>query len=233
MERRSNLGEAMARMARRDLGIQSFINLGSGIGDDIGFYRSIWPEMTSLMVEMDTRFVPGFEKLGQQHPNFNWVTCAVGPKDGFGYFDKSNDVGGVLRVTDDEKAVPDGAHSVRVAKLDTLVKEFGLKGPHFLKFDTHGVEREILSGARKTLADTALIIMEAYNFRLNFTDGKNLTLDQMIGYMRKRGFRLIDLIDPLYRPKDHALWQVHLAFIRANHPLWASNSYSGGNSTYG
>ncbi|MEQ8433419.1 MAG: FkbM family methyltransferase [Oceanicaulis sp.] len=233
MAGKSNVGEALQRMRKRKLGIRSFINLGSGAGDDIGFYRSVWPDMSALMVEMDTRFVPGFEKLAKKHKDFHWATCAVGPRDGVGYFDKSNDVGGVLRITDSEDSVPEGSNPVRVAKLDTLVDEYGLQGPHFIKFDTHGVEREILSGAEKTLRNTGMIIMEAYNFRLNFTGGNNLTFDEMVGFMRERGFRLIDLIDPLYRPKDHALWQVHLAFIRDDHPLWKSNSYSGGDPEFG
>lgn len=223
----NNLTDAMTRISTRNLGIRSFLNLGSGAGDDIGFYLRYWPEMASLMVEMDPRFVESFQSLQAEFPRLNYVTCAVGPQDGYGYFSKSNSVGGVLNITADRTEVPRGASAVRVATVDALVSEYKLEPPYFLKFDTHGVEVDILAGAGETLRDTALIIMEAYNFRLDFTGGRNLTFDEMIPHMRSLGFRCVDFIDPLYRPKNQVLWQAHLAFQRDDHPIWKSNSYRG------
>jgi hypothetical protein len=48
----------------------------------------------------------------------------------------------------------------------------------------------------------------------------------MVAHMRGLGFRCIDICDPLYRPGDGALWQMHLFFIRADHPLFSNPGFS-------
>jgi len=101
-----------------------------------------------------------------------------------------------------------------------------MPGPFFLKFDTHGVELDVLEGATKTLKQTNLIMMECYNFKLNFVGGKNLTFDEMSLHMKSIGFRCIDMCDLLFRPGDMAFWQVHMIFIRSDHPTWDRRSYS-------
>jgi len=110
-------------------------------------------------------------------------------------------------------------------QIDGLVAERGLRGPFFLKFDTHGAELAILAGARKTLGETGLIMMEVYNFKLNFTGGKNLTFDEMCIHLRTLGFRMVDLCLPLHRPGDGVFWQAHFFFVQASHPVFKSNSY--------
>lgn len=217
------LGDAFERLRTKNLEIGSFVNIGSGAGDDLAFFRKYYPDMTALMVEMDDRFEPGFRDLDRRFGDVHHVICAAGPFDGDGAFTKSNDVGGALT---DAATVTEDATKTRVARIDTLVDEFGLKGPHFLKFDTHGVELDILQGSTETLKNTNLIMMECYNFKLNFVGGKNLTFDEMCAHMRTLGFRIADLCDPLFRPGDSTLWQIHLLFVRDDHHTWSNNSYS-------
>jgi hypothetical protein len=76
------------------------------------------------------------------------------------------------------------------------------------------------------MRQTALVMMECYNFKLAFTGDKNLTFDEMVAHMRGLGFRCVDICDPLYRPGDGALWQMHFFFIRADHPLFSNPGFS-------
>jgi hypothetical protein len=71
-----------------------------------------------------------------------------------------------------------------------------------------------------------LIMMEVYNFKLKFTDYKNLTFDEMSLHMKSLGFRCIDICDPLFRPGDLALWQMQMFFIRSEHPIFNNPGYS-------
>jgi|GEM_PF-879688 len=52
--------------------------------------------------------------------------------------------------------------SVRVPlrTIDALVQETRLPGPYLLKLDVQGAERDALLGARRTLADTAVVLVE-------------------------------------------------------------------------
>ncbi len=55
---------------------------------------------------------------------------------------------------------------------DSLAAERAWTGPFFLKFDTRSVELDILAGAERILMRTNLVMMEVYNFRLNFVQGQ-------------------------------------------------------------
>lgn len=224
MERTVTLADAFARIALKNLGIASFINIGSGRGDDLPFFLKHWPGMKSLFIDMDPRFQDIWQSLAKKYPGTQYVVCGAAAEDGTGQFIKSNDVGGAL--SSRPIAAGSDVHETPLRRIDTLTKEFSLPGPYFLKFDTHGVELDILAGSTETLKQTSLIMMEVYNFKLNFVGGKNLTFDEMSLHMKSLGFRCVDMCEPLFRPGDLALWQMHMIFIRDDHPTWQRNSYS-------
>ena len=221
--RRSDIGAAFQRMDARHIEVRSLINIGAGKGDDIGFFRNHWKQLDALLIDMDERFVPTWKELSLSYPGVKHVVCGAGSKDMEGFFQKTNDTGGALGSGDGSG---DNTHQTPIRRIDTLVKEFAMPGPFFLKFDTHGVELDVLEGASETLKQTNLIMMECYNFKLNFVGGKNLTFDEMSLHMKSIGFRCIDMCDLLFRPGDLAFWQFHMIFIRSDHPTWDRRSYS-------
>jgi Methyltransferase FkbM domain len=109
-----------------------------------------------------------------------------------------------------------------VVTLDATLKARNLPGPYLLKFDTHGYEVPILSGAAATLAQTEVIIMECYNFRIA---PECLTFHEMCGHLAQRSFRCIDLVEPMHRPHDDAFWQMDLVFARDNRPEFSHQGY--------
>lgn len=220
-----SFAHALARMERHALGVRSIVNIGAGSGRDSGFVQRAFPGARTLLIEMDAGFEADYHQLQRELPDLVWEICAAGPHDDVGRMQKSDlggGVGGAIDLTGDAAA---GA-PVQFKRIDTLVREHALAGPYFLRFDTHGFELEVLAGATETLKQTALIMMEVYNFKLRFTNNRNLTFDEMSLHMKSLGFRCVDMCDPLYRPGDLALWQMHLFFIREDHPLWANTSYS-------
>jgi hypothetical protein len=109
-------------------------------------------------------------------------------------------------------AEPDGVETPTVALADLLKDHDNV----FIKFDTHGVEAQILSTVNTVdLAPVVAIQMEVYNFLVSPTC---LLFDAMTIRMRQRGFALATVFDPLYRG-DGALWQMDFLFVRPNHPL--------------
>jgi hypothetical protein len=109
-----------------------------------------------------------------------------------------------------------------VTTVDNEVSSRAWTGPYLLKFDTHGFELPILKGALKTLQDTAVVVMECYNFRIA---PECLTFHEMCAYLGGLGFRCIDLVDPMYRPHDDALWQMDLVFLRQTRPEFTYTEY--------
>lgn len=218
-----SLNEALQRIRSKGIEVGSFVNIGAGQSLEVARLGVYWPRLHSLLIDMDSRFVEGWQELARRHPGVNHIICAAGREDSVGHFSKTNDVGGAL--VEPADGAP-GSHATPIRKIDSLVTEFGLPGPYFLKFDTHGVELDVLAGASQTLMQTSLIMMEVYNFKLNFVGQRNFTFDEMSLHMKSLGFRCVDICDPLFRPKDKSLWQFHMFFIRSDHPVWQSNGYS-------
>lgn len=116
-----------------------------------------------------------------------------------------------------------GTRTVPVETIDAAVATRHLPGPYGLKLDTHGYELPVLEGATEVLRHTQLLIIEAYNFQL--TPGC-LRFHELCAWLEARGFRCCDLADPMRRPGDGALWQMDLAFVPADSPLFTSNRYA-------
>lgn len=219
-----SLPHALARLKERPVEVRSIISLGAGGGGDSVAMLKQWPDAGLLLIEMDDRFEADFKRLGAKHPNLRYELCGAAGEDSDGLQLKDDKFGGAIVQAGSTQA--EAAKPVKLRRLDTLVRDHKLEAPYFLKFDTHGAELDILSGAQDVLANTSLIMMEVYNFKLRFMDFKNLTFDEMSLHMKQLGFRCVDMCDPLYRPGDMALWQMHMFFIRSDHPTFERTSYS-------
>ncbi|MDX9862859.1 MAG: FkbM family methyltransferase [Rhodospirillales bacterium] len=220
LQRDISLAGALERLKRHRLGIRHAFSIGAGSGADSLFIRKhLCPEAEILLIEAQDVHLPALRKIARR-PGIGYEICAAAAEDGTVHFLKSAPTGGAVTAATDQ-SVPVPARSI-----DSLAAERGWTGPFLLKFDTHGVELDILAGAAKTLPLTHLVMMEAYNFRLNFVQGKNLLFHEMCQWMETHGLRCVDMCEPLFRPNDGVLWQMHLFFIRADHPVFRSNSYS-------
>jgi len=216
-----SIGSSVLRLKKHRLEIGSLISIGAGSGSDSAYlHQALCPSGQMLMIEAQASHQPQLEKLRAANSKQDYIICAAAAQDGEVSFLASAPTGGAITQSSDNTV------TIPARSIDSLAMERKLKGPYFLKFDTHGVEIEILNGASETLRDTQLIMMECYNFKLNFVDRKNLTFYEMCSYLLERGFRCVDISDPLFRPNDLVLWQMHLYFIRADHRVFNSNSYN-------
>src|SRR5262249_43641578 len=90
------------------------------------------------------------------------------------------------------------AVTVPAYRLDDLVAECGLPGPHLLKLDVQGAEVAALAGAPRTLADTNLLVVE-------------VLLEDFAAIHRALDAADFELFDAtgLQRGRDHALAWFH------------------------
>jgi FkbM family methyltransferase len=100
--------------------------------------------------------------------------------------------------------------------IDEIVRSKGLEAPNFLKLDVQGYELEVLKGAENTLPQISVVLAE-----LNLIDiHKNAPLlDEVILYMRSKGFVAYDICGLTRRPLDRALWQADFIFVRRDSSL--------------
>jgi FkbM family methyltransferase len=208
---------ALARCAARQPGLGTVIDVGASDGRWSRTARDILAPAHYFMVEARAEHEAGLARTAAD-PAFSYQICAAGDRDGEIYFDATELFGGQASDTPYEK----NGIVVPVRTLDGLAAERKLQAPYAIKLDTHGYEVPILEGARGILKDTRLLIIECYNFHLT---EKSLLAHEMCAYLAQRGFRCIDLCDPLYRARDGALWQMDLFFAPDADAAFASNSY--------
>ena len=106
--------------------------------------------------------------------------------------------------------------------IDGEIASRQLRAPYFIKLDSHGYERPILNGARQTLENTALLMIEAYNFVVS---PGSLRFHELCSWLETLGFRPSDLLEPVRRAHDGLLWQMDLVFARRDHPAFRHTSY--------
>lgn len=210
---------ALARARARGVKVATVIDVGASTG--LWSERAIkfFPDARYLLVEAQAAHRRGLEAFVAKHSRARYTLAAAGDHMGEVYFDVTDDpFGGRASATPlDETCV-----TIPMTTIDALVNQHSLPPPYLLKLDTHGFEAPILIGATATLAHTALIVMECYNFQ--FAEGQ-LRFPAMCDHLDHLGFRPIDIADPMYRPGDGAFWQADFVFSPSSNPLFAISTY--------
>ncbi len=215
------LESALARIVGKNIEVQTVIDIGASYRKWSEVVRRFYPNAFYLLIEAQKVHEAGLQAFKARRDNSDYVLAAAGDCIGELYFDESDPFGGVASHTPlqgNRRKVT----RVPVTTVDAEVNARKLKPPYLLKLDTHGFEVPIFEGAANTLKETSLIVVETYNF----TMGKgSLRFHEMCGFLESRGFRPIDLCEPLFRPKDGAFWQFDLIFARADRKEFQSNKY--------
>lgn len=213
-----SLRAALKRCKLRGEQVASIIDVGASDGRWSLSARKYMPQAFCLLIEAQEAHKEALERVKSRNSNFDYVLAAAGDENGNIFFDADDLFGGVASTT------PMGMHCVTVPMItiDEEVSRRNLPPPYLLKLDTHGFEIPILNGAMHTLALSSLVIIETYNFRLT---ADSLKFHEMCSFLESKGFSCIDLIEPMHRPSDKALWQMDLVFIPSSSSIFSSNSY--------
>jgi len=198
----------------------------SGTVIDVGASDGRWSQMASKyfkrchfhLVEAQKVHEKSLKALSERFDRFTFSLVAAGESDGFVHFDISDAFGGGAY----REPIPGRTETVPMKKLDTLVDRMSMQPPFILKLDTHGYEVPIFEGASGLLKDTQLIIVESYNFKL--VEGC-LRFHELCAFLEERGFRCVDICEPMHRVKDDVFWQMDMFFIPATSPVFQYNQY--------
>ena len=207
------LDDALRRLANHKIEVASLIDVGASDGIWSKAFAKRFPRRHHLLVDANQIHVPALTRVCQENPNWCFEMTAVGNITGELYFDASDPLGGNLSATpwnENYRPCP-------VATIDDLLDRHPLPGPIMIKLDTHGVELPILAGAAKTLKQTSVLVIEAYNI---VAGEPAVPFWDLCRHMADLGFRPLDVFDLLYREIDNAFWQFDLLFVRSDLPLF-------------
>ncbi|HVX92503.1 MAG TPA: FkbM family methyltransferase [Candidatus Dojkabacteria bacterium] len=216
----ASTSRALFRAVSRGLEISNVIDIGASNGSWSAECMKYFPLANYYLIEANSFHKEGLEKFCLENKNSKYILAAAGSKSGECFFDNSDPFGGVAG----SKQSGNIKNRVPMVSVDDVIKENKAKGACLLKLDTHGFEQSILKGSKRTLKDTQLVIIESYIFNLGTSE--SITFDELCRVMDSYGFRMADFSEPLWRPKDMALWQFDLFFYRKDNPIFNTNSYT-------
>ncbi len=208
---------AFERILGRGIKVNTIIDVGASDGSWSKTAFPYFPKSKYLMIEALKQHEVDLINFTRKHKNTQFALVAAGDEEGEIYFESNTlyDGKAIKEPSKNTVAVP-------VNTIDNLIAERKLDGPYLIKLDTHGFEVPILEGAENTLKETNILVIETYNFKL--TD-QSLRFHEMIAYMEEKGFRCIDMSEPLFRERDDSFWQIDLFFIKSDRKEFDTNKY--------
>ncbi|MFQ3566862.1 MAG: FkbM family methyltransferase [Aggregatilineales bacterium] len=214
-----SLQAAFERFVQRPVSIASVIDVGASDGRWSARVMRYYPRAHYLLVEANVHFEPKLREFVGRHQNASYALVAAGPREGIANFHAPSDpLGGLAS----EQPI-EHAFAVPMTTIDRLSVDYNLPAPYLIKLDTHGFEVPILAGAREALKRANMLIIEVYNFR--FT-AESVLFYHLCQHLEALGFRPVDLIEPVHRPFDAALWQFDLVFVPADRPEFSVNQFA-------
>jgi FkbM family methyltransferase len=220
IERRRPVRDPVLHMAAKmqELGIETLIDVGANTGQ---FAQAIRAEGFSGDIY-------SFEPLSAAHA----ACCAAAERDGrwkvmprmaLGAVPASAEINVSINLASSSlldveqrsiDAAPasgfSGKEQIEIMPLDDIADPTWRR-PLALKIDTQGFEREVLAGARLTLMDVALVLVELSLTPL-YKNGPGLA--ELYGYLEARGFRCIGLTQGFADHRRNELLQVDGVFVR-------------------
>lgn len=203
---RFTMEQALARVRARRLEVGTIIDVGASNGSWSEIARRHWPQAHDLLIEANPVHEAALRAYVRERKRAEYVLAAAGDEVGELFFDARNPFGGIAshdRRSEDLVRLP-------ATTVDHEVEARQLPPPFLVKLDTHGFEVPILEGATRTLQKASLLVIEAYNFDI---EKDSLRFWELCSLLEQKGFRTIDLCDPLLRPRDLSFWQVDLFFV--------------------
>jgi FkbM family methyltransferase len=213
-----SMQSALERCVERGLEINTVIDVGASDGRWSRACMKSLPDANYLLIEAQSIHKDGLDLFKREFTKGDYVLAAAGSSDGKIYFDNENPFGGLASETKLEQ----NCIEVPVVSIDRELERRKLEGPYLLKLDTHGFEVPILEGAKNTIKNASLVIIETYNYKLT---GDSLRFWEMCSYMEKLGFVPIEMVDLMLREYDHSFWQMDTFFIPSNNKEFSYNSY--------
>ncbi len=194
---------------------------GAYRGEWAAMARAIFPDAFLLLVEPQPALTGPLQALCRDLGRARVVPAALGRAEGQGTLllqaTNSRMVGGSTGHPPSPDTTP-----VSVATLDSLLSAGGFTSNCLVKLDLQGHEMEALAGAGGWFGRCEAILMEVSWLRI----GEVPLVGEVLPAMDERGYVPYDLFGQNYRPRDRALWQTDILFLRRDSELIQSLAWA-------
>ena len=206
MTQLSNLNSFLRQCRMKDIEIKTVYDIGACAGQ--------WTHAMKTGPLFDSKFFmfegnPIYKDVLQTYNEFNYVGILSSPGTDEVEFYNGNDTGDSYykeTTTHYENRKP---VKVPARTLQSVVNEFSLPWPDFIKIDTQGSELDIFQGARDILKKTNFVYMECPIIEFNLGAPK---ITQYLEYMKSCRFVPYDIFE--IHKAENVLLQIDIMFVQ-------------------
>lgn len=197
-------------LAMRNLGFNPavVIDVGAQTGTEALF--RVFPTAKHLMIEPVAENKAVLLQIASQLRDAEVLIAAADSTSGESFLHVSpNTRYAAISDNAEPKGIRQDVRKISCVAVDDLCQSRSLNGPFLIKIDVDGKELDVLKGCANTLERTECAIVET----VFFGEGEN-NFYRVVEFMQGRGFAVYDIVEPVYRPIDMALWQVDTIFVK-------------------
>jgi FkbM family methyltransferase len=210
---------ALERLQRNGYAPAHIFDVGAHAGEFSRAARAVWPSARITCFEVLPHRVTETRAWCKADGNAELFAVLLGPERRDAVpFHELESASSVLE-EHIPKGIPVRPHPMRA--IDDLAAD-GIGPPDFLKLDVQGFELEILKGAAQSLPRISAILAETN--LIDIHRGAAL-LDDLVLFLRDRGFVAYDICGLTRRPLDEALWTADFIFVRADGALRSNKAW--------
>lgn len=198
-----------------------WVDVGAHRGEVSTLFRQTWPEAMGVCLEGQANPLKELKERFQSDPQVTVLGKLAGAISKKGVVLHGQETSAsVLEESVNPQA---GMQEVEMTTLDMEIPHLSpVLGEILIKIDTQGYELEILNGAEGVLKTSGALILELNLIEIH----KGVPLaDEVIVWLKSRGFQIYDIAGLTRRPRDRALWQADFVFVPVHSPLRANKSY--------
>jgi FkbM family methyltransferase len=186
------------------------VDVGAYVGEWTKQVLPIFPNAHFVMFEPQEDKQAALGELARSHDNVECVQTLLGKgtKAEVTFYEMETG----SSIYEERTTHPRRVRTYPMQTLDEALGNVSVTGAVFLKLDVQGAERDVLDGAVETLQRCEFILLEASLLDFN-TDAP--LLDELVVYLRDRGFVVYDVCDMRRKPNG-TLFQVDLLFSRVD-----------------
>lgn len=198
---------------KRGLKVNSILDIGANKAEWSEQASKTFPNASFYLIEPQIELKPQLDAFFTNHKG-GWVLGGAGATAGELTLTVWDDFAGSSFLVPENSNTDDKEQrTVPIFTVSELLADGKIEVPDICKLDVQGFELEVLKGADAIMGKTEVFILEVGLFK--FLPNQPV-IEEVIAFMKERGYVIYDFPGFSNRPMDGALGQIDICFVKEN-----------------